>query len=201
MRTFKQQINDLDLNIVDYTKGVSKIESFFDKTYGHEPKDWLYRQVKYLRDDEWEYMCENAAGRFDRFPTIGQIISVFAHKLREAKKRRIDAISAISKELGVAQCDWCNHTGIINARHKTNKVLGMFSFRCHNCDFANLQDLSKEIEPWLSSFGSQLEVINKTPLTEEEIKYRNIIRSEGIDGLLKQFKLLSPEPYRKIIKS
>ncbi len=143
----KQFLARITLSHFEFNNGLGEFEEFFDQKFADNKRDWFYRQVYQVSKDEWIEFCKSNCGRFDRLPTVKQILELGASLFRNAKARRIEMIEEFYTDRGVKRCKLCDHTGIISAT-KNGRSEGVYAFRCGACEFSLLRQLSLNIKAW-----------------------------------------------------
>ncbi len=167
----KNYLTSITLCKFDFNLGLAQVEQFFESGYAPLKKDWLYMQVYPMSKLEWSSFCKDICGRFERMPNVKQIVDVGLSKFRTAKEIRITRIEAFYSEKGIKKCQFCDHTGIINAWAVGTKDKP-YAFRCALCEFSKLRGLSSLIPEWDESYEYKFipSFKIKTPKKEEPFK-------------------------------
>ncbi len=200
LNDLKKKIDEMNLSMVDFQLGLGKIEAFFDKNFNEAPRNWLFKQVKYFKKDEWIPICEAAGGAFERAPAVHQLMNVFGPKIREAKGRRVKYINNMYRQQGLAQCNFCDHTGILDARIKNQPTVAPFAFRCTKCDFHELLDISKTIDLWDERLANLFELRHRRKMDAKDIMWRDIYRHGGGMAGLRKAMAMGPEAVHASLK-
>ncbi len=174
-----------------YKTGLERIEAMYGFKYEDFKSTWMYRHVCFLGEESWLHFCEELAPRFDRLPTPNQILAILAPKIIQAKEARMNAIQAWYKAQGRANCPYCDHTGLLEAKSLKTEIYPSqgHSFRCPFCEFSTLRSLSTTIPRWAPSLEGMFYIKNRRPMDEKDKMWRDIYRHGGkLQGIRRAFK-------------